>query len=295
MFEADLSTLVSICPDPVIGIDRTGTITLFNQAAECLLGYRSSEICGTMPIVTLYHPADQARQIKKMLHAGAPGSRGKIEGHEAQILARDGRIVDIRLSAALILREGVEIGSIGFFHDLTERKRMEARLKKLSITDNLTGLYNQRHFNAVLEIELDRSRRYLRPLSLICIDLDHFKQVNDTLGHLEGDHAIRFAARAIHESIRRTDLAFRYGGDEFMVLLPETGLEEASVIANRVRSTFDLRWERIWMNQRQCPVRVSLSLGTVEWQSEESPDSLTRRADVLMYEAKRTGGNRNRA
>jgi diguanylate cyclase (GGDEF)-like protein/PAS domain S-box-containing protein len=280
---AELQDLVSLCPDPIIGVNRAGVIILFNVAAERLLGYRGEEVLDRLAITQVYASAERAREIKKLLYASPDR---QIEGYETSLLSRGGRVIDIRLSAKLLLRNGEEFGSIGFFHDLTERKQLESKLKQLSITDSLTGLYNQRHFHAVLEAELERARRYRRPLSLVCIDLNHFKQVNDLLGHLEGDSALRFTARTIQKHLRKTDIAFRYGGDEFMLLLPETSGEEAGLIGDRVRASFDRCWADEWAAKANCPI-VSLSIGIAEFDQHESAEGLIRRADTIMYDAKR--------
>jgi diguanylate cyclase (GGDEF)-like protein/PAS domain S-box-containing protein len=282
---AELQELVSLCPDPIIAIDRAGTIVLFNAAAERLLGYSGEEVIGKLAISRIYPTADQARNIKKQLY-GSP--ERQIEGYETQLISKAGRMIDIRLSAKLILRDGEETGSIGFFHDLTERKQLEAKLSNMAITDSLTGLYNQRHFLAVLEPELERAKRYRRPLSLICMDLDRFKQVNDLLGHLEGDNALRFTAQLIQSELRKTDLAFRYGGDEFMVLLLETPLDEAEIIGRRLQASFARRWGEEWNARRGCP-KVGISMGIAEFDLHESPEALMRRADKLMYQTKEAG------
>ncbi len=282
---ADLQDLVSLSPDPIIGVNRAGIITLFNVAAERLLGYRSAEAIGGLTITQVYQTVEQARDIKRRLYASPDR---QIEGYETQLVSQGGSVVDIRLSAKLLVRDGEELGSIGFFHDLTERKQLELELKQLLITDNLTGLYNQRHFLTVLERELERAKRYRRPLSLACIDLDNFKQVNDAFGHLEGNNALRFTAHAIQGQVRETDLAFRYGGDEFMVLLPETSRKEAEVICCRIKASFDQCWAEEWSPKRGCPV-VSLSMGIAECDRHESMDALVRRADDTMYEVKKRG------
>ncbi len=280
---ANLQELVSLSPDPIIGVNRAGTVNLFNVAAQRLLGYHCDEVLDRLAVTTLYADAAQARLIKKQLYASTDQ---QIEGLETQLLSKGGRIIDIRLSARLITRNGCESGSIGFFHDLTEHKRLESVLKQMSITDGLTGLYNQRHFRAVLEAELERANRYRRPLCLVFIDLDNFKQVNDQLGHLEGDNALRFAARTLQKMLRKTDIAFRYGGDEFMLLLPEASAAEAQAIGDRMKSAFDQHWAEEWSCRQRCPV-VSLSVGVAEFDQHESADALIRRADAMMYEVKK--------
>jgi diguanylate cyclase (GGDEF)-like protein/PAS domain S-box-containing protein len=279
---ADLQELVSLSPDPIIAVNRTGVIVLFNNAAEHLLGYRSEEIIGRLDITQVYPTAEHARKVNKQMYAS---SDRHIQGYETQLVAKSGRVIDIRLSAKLIVRNGEDVGSIGFFHDLTETKQLEAQLKQMSVTDNLTGLHNQRHFIAVLETEIERARRHHRPLNLICIDLNNFKQVNDVLGHLEGDNALRFTSQIMQTELRKVDMAFRYGGDEFMVLLLDTPGDVARTIGHRLKAAFDQRWAAEWTPKPGCPV-VSLSIGIAEFDQQESAEALMRRADILMYAAK---------
>ncbi len=279
----NLQELVSLSPDPIIGVDSAGTVNLFNLAAQRLLGYSSSEVLHKLEIKKVYPSVEHARQINKLMYASPDG---QIEGFETQLLSKAQRVVDIRLSARLLSRDGEPFGSIGFFHDMTERKRLESILQQMSITDNLTGLFNQRHFRAVLETELERASRYGRPLCLVCIDIDNFKQVNDKLGHLEGDNALRLTARTLQNLLRKTDVAFRSGGDEFVLLLPETGNAEAQAIAARLKDSFDQSWAKEWAAKPGC-ASVGLSMGVAEFAQNETADALIRRADESMYETKR--------
>lgn len=280
---ADLQELVSLSPDPIIAVNRAGVIVLFNKAAERLIGYSGDEVIERLAITQVYPTADHARKVNKQMYA-SPDKY--IQGYETQLVSKTGRVIDIRLSAKLIVRNGEDVGSIGFFHDLTETKQLEAQLKQMSVTDNLTGLHNQRHFMSVLETEIERARRHRRPLNLICIDLDSFKQVNDLLGHLEGDNALRFTSQTIQGELRKADMAFRYGGDEFMVLLLDTLGEEARVIGRRLKASFDRRWAEEWLPKPGCPV-VSISIGIAEFDQRESAEDLMHRADTLMYESKK--------
>jgi diguanylate cyclase (GGDEF)-like protein/PAS domain S-box-containing protein len=286
-----LDDLVRICPDPIIGVDQNGTINRFNTAAERLLGYARNEVIDRMRIDSLYDPPEMARKVGAMMHSGEYGQPGQVEGYEAVLRARGGRRVDIRLSATHVYDDGIRVGSIGFFHDLTERKEMEAALKRLSVTDNLTGLFNQRHFHTCLHSEIDRARRYGRPLSLICIDLDGFKAVNDQLGHSKGDDVLGLIGEVLHALMRRADLPFRYGGDEFMLLLPETRAAEATALAERVRMALLARWPADWEAHHPDVPRVTLSLGAAELAPDEDGHALVKRADLAMYEAKRSGGD----
>ncbi|MDZ4254498.1 MAG: sensor domain-containing diguanylate cyclase [Sulfuritalea sp.] len=280
---ADLQELVSLSPDPIIAVNRAGVIVLFNKAAERLLEYSGDEVIERLAITEVYPTAGHARKVNQQMYASP---EKYIQGYETQLVSRTGRVIDIRLSAKLLVRNGEDVGSIGFFHDLTETKQLEAQLKQMSVTDNLTGLHNQRHFMSVLETEIERARRHHRPLNLICIDLDNFKQVNDMLGHLEGDNALRFSAQTIQGELRKVDMAFRYGGDEFMVLLLDTPGDEARVIGHRLKASFDRRWAEHWLPKPGCPV-VSISLGIAEFDQCESTEELMHRADILMYDSKK--------
>ena len=189
-------------------------------------------------------------------------------------------------------RGNTEIGSVGFFHDLTARKEMEMELKKRSITDSLTNLYNRRHFHASLTDEIHRFIRYKRPLCLAVLDLDNFKPFNDAYGHMEGDNILCFLAECIRSVFRTTDHAFRLGGDEFAVLLVETELEKAGLVMNRFKAFFSNRWEikMGYLGDRLHP--VTMSVGVAQLLEGEKADKLYMRADLAMYEAKKAGGNR---
>ena len=283
--------LILICPDPVIGVDRQGLVNLFNPAAQRLLGYQPDEVLGKLNIADCYHPSGEARRIKKLIYGDEYGARGHIEGYETAVLDSQGREIPIRISATVLLEEQQEVGSIGFFHDLSAHKDAEARLRLLSITDNLTGLYNQRHFHHVLANEMKRSERYQHPLSMVCVDIDNFKQVNDRFGHLAGDQVIRNTAVTQRDILRISDVAFRYGGDEFIVLLPETGINEALVIAERVRTSVSQLCNTAEVDDKIEEITVTLSLGVTELNAGELPKDFLSRADQSMYRAKRKGGN----
>lgn len=289
---AFLHNLVSLCPDGIIGVDRKGTIIIFNEAAETLTGWRAEEIVGKAHIDQIYDPPGLARQIKKMLHSPELGGAGRLVGARVDINTREGRAVPIRLSATLIMENGQEAGSVGFFHDLTQQRQLEDELRRLSVTDSLTGLFNRRHFHTLLGDEVARSHRYGRPLTLICLDLDNFKPFNDAFGHQEGDNILRQLAACVRAVLREQDKAFRVGGDEFTVIMVETELESAALAAERFRRHFNESWP-LAMSEEAGHLRpVCMSLGLAQLAPEERTDSLMKRADLAMYEAKRAGGDR---
>ena len=289
--EKIITNLIAVCPDGIIGVDLQGTVVIFNTKAALLTRRRVEDVLGSLDIGQIYGDREQARRIKSAIYAEEYGGVGRLEGFETSITDTDGKIVPIRLSAVLIMDNSTEVGSVGFFHDMTNQKALEERLHNLSITDGLTNLFNQRHFHSSLADEIDRVKRYNSPLSLICFDLDRFKECNDRYGHLEGDNVLRRVGNLLNVVTRHSDKAFRYGGDEFFVLLPETNLSQATITAEKIRQMFNESWPFETGNAGANP-QVTLSIGVVERKDETSGEALIKRADVAMYTAKTQGGNR---
>lgn len=171
---------------------------------------------------------------------------------------------------------------------ITERDKMIERLRKLSIKDPLTELYNSRHFYMQLEDEIRRSERYLHPLALIFIDIDKFKAINDTYGHMVGDQALLLIAKKMQASLRSQDSAYRFAGDEFTVILPETTADNAKFVADRIKA--EMEKETLVVCEQEIP-QITLSIGIAEYQRNEKRERFLHRADVTMYEAKKKGGN----
>ncbi len=285
------ANLIAACPDGIIGVDLRGTVVIFNAKAAALTRRNPEDVIGNLDIGQIYVNREQARQIKTALHAEDYGGVGRLEGFETSIVDINNNTIPIRLSAALIIDNGNEVGSIGFFHDRTNQMVMEGKLHKLSITDGLTNLFNQRHFHSCLADEIERVVRYNSPLSLISFDLDRFKNCNDRLGHLEGDNVLRRLGNLLNDTIRSTDKGFRYGGDEFFILLPETNLDQAIIVAEKICLMFNDSWP-FDTSRTAALSQVTLSMGVVQREDETSGEALMKRADVAMYNAKNQGGNR---
>jgi len=280
--------LATICPDPIIGVNRKGMITLFNPAAEKLLGYSATEVIDHLHISQLYYPATAGRTVKRLMYDSNCGPHGQIQSHESQLKSKLGSIIPIRISATLIFDgKRAEIGSIGFFHDLTESKTLEAALMRLSVTDSLTGLFNHHHFHTLLSEEIDRSKRYNRDLTLVCIDMNNFKSVNDQLGHVQGDSLLKFMGQLILGILRASDHAFRYGGDEYMILLPETCANEAELLMQRLFDQFNKDKPTTIRNNPELNACVGFSYGIADYLKKESAEAFINRADLSMYEHKR--------
>lgn len=167
-----------------------------------------------------------------------------------------------------------------------ENARHVQRIHELTITDDCTSLYNARHLNFMLDTEIYRSHRYAFEFSLVFIDLDHFKSVNDTHGHLMGSKLLNEIGAAIKERCRLIDLAFRYGGDEFVVLLPQTSKDNALAVAHRLH---ELIGETVWLKDVRLNVRLTASVGVASYPSDSRTKAeLLHLADEAMYLVKNT-------
>jgi two-component system cell cycle response regulator len=171
---------------------------------------------------------------------------------------------------------------------LDSRDEMIKELKRLTTEDSLTGLYNSRHFFDQLDNEIKRADRYLHPISLMFIDIDNFKGINDTYGHMIGDKILALIAKKIKACLRSNDTAYRFAGDEFTVILPETNSSEAKFVADRILAKF--ADESLVISEKKIS-QITLSIGIAEYQMNEGNQQLVHRADVTMYAAKRRKGN----
>jgi len=167
-----------------------------------------------------------------------------------------------------------------------ENARSVERIQELTITDDVTGLYNARHLHKTLETEVYRSARFNYEFTVIFIDLDHFKQVNDTYGHLVGSKLLAEIGYLIKAQLRLIDYAFRYGGDEFVVLLPQTGKDQALVVARRMR---DLLRTSMFCKDEGLNLNVRASMGVATYPHDaKTPTDIIRQADEMMYLVKNT-------
>jgi diguanylate cyclase (GGDEF)-like protein len=172
-----------------------------------------------------------------------------------------------------------------------ERARMLEKLQELATTDGLTKLYNSRSFYTQLELEVDRTNRYKHPLSLLLLDIDHFKDYNDTYGHLEGDKVLVRFGQIIKSCLRTNDSAYRYGGEEFTVILPETGGGEAKTVAQRIRSALEAE-SFAPGTAEPVAITITISIGVTEYCPKEELSTFIQRADQAMYLSKQNGRNR---
>jgi len=170
-------------------------------------------------------------------------------------------------------------------HEIEIRKKLEEELIVAATIDKLTQIYNRRKLEEIIQSEIERSKRYESPLSLILLDLDDFKHINDNFGHQTGDTVLKMVAGILKTNIRASDSTGRWGGEEFIILVPETPLEKARELAEKIRSL-------IASCQFDIACSVTISLGLAQLHAGDSFDSFIKRADDALYQAKRQGKNR---
>jgi diguanylate cyclase (GGDEF)-like protein len=269
--------------DGVITIDDHGLIADANAAAKSMLG--------TGAIV-----------YGKPLSAALPKDALPDDKDDNETRLPDGRWLHIRMSPVQVL-DGPAKGQIVLLRDITRDKQMQrtvertqqtleslnSRLQAQAHTDDLTQLANRRHLYQRMQEEWSRSERRNQPVSLILLDFDHFKKVNDTYGHQTGDRVLATAAQLIRQSIRPEDLASRHGGEELAVLLPDTELKDAVEAAQRIQQSVS---NHVYSTADGQEFSVTISAGVACREPEDgSVDALVARADSALYHSKRTGRN----
>lgn len=274
--------------DALVMIDDQGRVAFWNRSAEEMFGLSRDEMMGRSLHDVVSKPED-----RNMVMAGYPEfastGRGRVVNAITEVTARkgDGSVFPVELSVAAF-RQANRWWAVGAARDISERKRTEELLTHLATTDSLTGLLNRRRFLEAGSAELDRAGRFRHPASLIMFDVDHFKAVNDTLGHAVGDMVLSTLARVAGETLRGVDVLGRIGGEEFAALLPETEIQDAVYAAERLRAAV----ESMEIVAGKMPLSVTISLGVAQWDGTENLESLLNRADAALYRAKEAGRNR---
>lgn len=306
-----LSSILEGLTVPTFVIDADHITTHWNLACEIITGVPASEVIGTRQQWRAFYPSERPIMADLIVdnvleeqisnHYGGKYRRSQLkhDAFEAEDFfphfGPEGRWLFFT-AAPLKDSTGSIIGAIETLQDITDRKTAELALseseqrhRELSITDGLTGLYNSRHFYTRAHEEVERCNRYATPLSLILLDVDNFKRFNDTYGHLEGDRVLAGLAEVIRNEIRGSDSAYRYGGEEFIVIFPETVPEESLVVAERLREAFA---ERAFTPAPGERVHMTISIGGGSYQPGEGVIPFVKRIDATMYKAKNLGKNR---
>ena len=292
--EEKYRTILENIDDGYYEVDITGNLTFFNDSMSRILGYPPEEMVGmnNRQFTDKENTKKLFKTFNEVYKTGKPAKE-----FDWEIIRKDGTKRFIEVSVSLRKNSsGQPIGFQGIARDITERKNAEEALRKseqryleLSIIDDLTQLYNSRHFYAQLEREIERSNRYEQPLTLLMLDLDKFKSFNDTYGHVEGDYVLSRLGQVVKRCLRETDSAYRYGGEEFTIMLPMTTSEEGIVTAKRIQTELKKEAFSPVLGQE---VYMTVSIGLAQYKPKEEMKAFVHRIDQLMYQAKKNGRDR---
>jgi len=309
--EMTTAQVVELNPIATFVINDSHIITHWNRACELLTACKAADIIGSNRQWQPFYQEERPVMADILLEGAKESDvdqfyHGKyrhsklIEGaYEAEDFfphfSNGGRWL---FFTAALLRDtqGKIIGAIETLQDISARRQAEIalqqseeRYRKLSATDGLTGLGNLRSCYECLDREISRCTRYNSPLSLLLFDVDNFKQYNDTWGHMEGDNALRNLATCISRNLRKTDSSYRYGGEEFVIILPETTLEQATILAERIRIDYAAT---VLTPADNVSVSCTVSIGIAQHLAGDTAKSFLNRADEGTYRAKAQGKNR---
>ncbi len=275
--------------DAVVVLDTDMRIVMFNRGAEKIFGYIRDDILGKHLNTLIPQRFHIQHDLLVSEFASDKTQFKSMSDRSRQTLGmrHDGSEFQAQISI-LRLNEGRKNFFAAVVRDISEKKKNEDELIRLASTDPLTGAFNRREFTALAEREALRSRRYNRPLSVLMLDLDHFKDLNDTYGHAAGDKALQRFTTICCNALRNVDIFGRWGGEEFVGLLPETDAESAGIIGERLRKIVS----ETEMDFNGETIRFTVSIGVAQFRDGEYMlEGPLSRADAAVYDAKKAGRN----
>ncbi len=287
--EGWLSTILQSIGEGVIATDAFGNITFMNQVAEKLTGWRQPEAIDK-PLTSVLHLIDE--DTGKLVRVSIPdlicsGSRNAVAGNIKIVNFIEKTPIEITTTAIRDEKENIS-GLVLVLHDLTERRRYEEKLRHNAVTDYLTELPNRFRFFDRISIALAHAQRDHGRMAILMLDLDNFKKVNDTWGHNVGDRLLRNVADRLIQMFRKSDTIARWGGDEFVLLLPEIPTADvAKSVAERILHSFNKAFE---FDGLKITITASIGISVFPDDSQDA-DMLIRNSDIAMYRAKEEGRN----
>lgn len=277
-----LSKAMEEIDDIIMISDRSGILTYVNDAYINHTGYSREESIGKSAslLKSAKHDKTFYKELWQIILSGEV-YRGLVINRK-----KDGELYYEEKTISPIKDEKGKITSfVSTGKDITDRIEMQQDLEKLASTDQLTGIYNRHKFEELYSNELERAKRYKKPLSLVMFDIDHFKNVNDTYGHDAGDAVLQRIAKIIKENIRTSDIFARWGGEEFLILCIESELNNAAALAEKLRTSIESEeFDKVG--------RITSSFGVASYIDKEAKDIFIKRADDALYIAKNEGRNR---
>lgn len=274
--------------DVIWTMDLSGKFTYISPSVEKLRGFTVEEVKSQSKEELLCKESViyLEQGLKDAIYSVENNLPFKVFRGDVEQPCKDGTTVWTDLTVSGIYdKDNNFLGMLGVSRDITERKRMEEEIRLLTEVDRLTQLFNRLKLDSVIKYEIERTKRSLSPLSIILMDIDHFKLVNDNFGHIVGDEVLKEVAKIIKESIRKVDTAGRWGGEEFMIVLPDSDLDGGRILAEKIRT-------KIESNDFSKVGRLTASFGVAEFKDGISEIEFVNRADNAMYQAKNQGRNK---
>ena len=269
-------------------VDNKGNIASVNERLIIMTGYTKAELIGHQ--VELLIPERFNNHVKlRENYLSNPYTRAMGAGRELCLQGKKGNEVPVEISLNPVTINDELFVSV-LLHDISKQKQMEDELRYLACHDALTGLYSRNKMDLKLNEEIQRASRYKHTMSIFMLDIDHFKDVNDTYGHDVGDEVLKHVANEIERSIRTTDFAARFGGEEFIIILPETVTQKAEELAERLRNSI-ANFHMYTKYDKDIKLTVSIGIATYPSHAKTAPE-LLKAADTAMYAAKEAGRNK---
>ncbi len=282
--ESRLRTLIENAPDEFYAYDIKGKITDFNDAVCNDLGYSRGELENTNIFDFEVSPTAKKliSNVWPTLETGASYTVNAVH------ICKNKSKYPVEVSMTCIVDNG-EKYVFALARDMTENENLKTHLSNLAMTDELTALYNRRAFMSYFEKELSRAKRNTEDVSILMIDIDFFKKINDKYGHHVGDIILQYFSKVAQDIIRNEDTIGRLGGEEFSVLLPNTTINTAGIIAERLRKTL----ENTFVEHDHQKINFTVSIGIASFDNKDmTPETLIKNADHALYNAKENGRNR---
>ena len=290
--EQRLKIITSVLGEGVCLVDHDGILTYINPEAEKLLGHRGEDLFGDS-LISCFQTAIGDSDNDGVLHKLAAAiERGTDFNTQQLVIAgQENEMLSVALECRPVWQNDVYTGAVIAFHNISAQKRYEERLEQMNqllekqaTTDSLTGLYNRMKLDQILISEMKRAGRYQTSMSVVILDIDHFKAVNDNFGHPAGDEVLKAFAVLLQNGLRASDYVGRWGGEEFLIILPQLDAGNACQVAEKLRSmiaAYDFPVAR----------QITSSFGVAEISADDTPASITTRADHALYRAKERGRN----
>lgn len=288
------SRLVDNLNDGLYIVDRDRVIQYWNKAAERISGFTAAEVVGRScsDNILTHVDGDGNSLCKGMCPVAMTIADGEAREAEIFLHHKDGHRVPVSVRTSTLTDEnGDVIGGVELFTDISSLKANELRIKELeemALLDNITKLANRNYIEKEIFVRFEETKRFGVPFGILFMDIDYFKQFNDTYGHDVGDCVLKFVADTLVRNSRPFDVIGRWGGDEFIGIMRKVSRRQLAYLGNRLRTLV----EASYIQTESDKLHVSISIGATLRCDNDSMETLIKRADTLLYESKRAGRNR---